>query len=123
MENKKFRLPKPFAEKWLAALRSGKYEQGLFVLHSQRENTYCCLGVACAIHGCKDLGDSQYLTKGVHGLQPKNHNILDLIPAELQHDNTNALVDKLTILNDEGKSFSEIADWLEENVDFYETTE
>jgi hypothetical protein len=32
---------------WIAALRSGKYEQGKSYLH--RGNEYCCLGVLCEI--------------------------------------------------------------------------
>lgn len=34
--------------KWVAALRSGEYKQGKGKLRT-RGNTYCCLGVACAI--------------------------------------------------------------------------
>ena len=48
----KFRLPKEFAEKWMAALRSGKYKQGsgrLFLF-----DAYCCIGVAGAVCGVKD---------------------------------------------------------------------
>lgn len=32
---------------WVAALRSGEYQQGKHVLHNVDENTYCCLGVLC----------------------------------------------------------------------------
>ena len=34
-------------QKWIEALRSGKYEQGQMFLN--RSNTYCCLGVLCEI--------------------------------------------------------------------------
>lgn len=34
--------------KWIAALRSGNYNQGRYLLHS-KENNYCCLGVLCDI--------------------------------------------------------------------------
>jgi len=34
-------------DEWLAALRSGKYEQGRYRLRT--ENQYCCLGVLCDI--------------------------------------------------------------------------
>ena len=56
---KKYKLPKEFAEKWLAALRSGNYIQGGACLLSYEElgdfsvdinkKSYCCLGVACAL--------------------------------------------------------------------------
>lgn len=35
-------------QKWIEALRSGKYEQGKHVLRSG-DNKYCCLGVLCDI--------------------------------------------------------------------------
>lgn len=35
-------------QKWIEALRSGKYEQGKYVLRSA-DNKYCCLGVLCDI--------------------------------------------------------------------------
>lgn len=45
------RLVPEVKEKWLAALRSGEYEQGTSCLYSTtRESTnpqYCCLGVLC----------------------------------------------------------------------------
>lgn len=35
--------------KWVAALRSGRYEQGQSVLHRPETNEYCCLGVLCEL--------------------------------------------------------------------------
>lgn len=40
---------------WLAALRSGEYEQGYGLLHPT-EDTYCCLGVLCDLHAKAGLG-------------------------------------------------------------------
>ena len=61
---KNYRLPKEFAEKWLAALRSGNYIQGGASLLSYEElgdlsvdinkKSYCCLGVACALTGIEE---------------------------------------------------------------------
>lgn len=57
-------------EKWLAALRSGKYVQG----HRQLKNTnntvpsYCCLGVLCDVidpKGWSDEGDRNRHNLGV----------------------------------------------------------
>jgi hypothetical protein len=50
-------MRKDVAEKWVAALRSGKYEQGTTALctlipHFESEETdeqYCCLGVLCEV--------------------------------------------------------------------------
>lgn len=59
---KYFRLPKPFAEKWLAALRSGSYSQykNTLIYHSVDDEGFivdysdsigCCLGVAALVAG------------------------------------------------------------------------
>lgn len=39
------------AEKWVAALESGEYEQAKNVLHRKTEDgdSFCCLGVACDV--------------------------------------------------------------------------
>lgn len=37
----------PNAKAWVAALRSGKYEQGRHALN--RNNKFCCLGVLCEV--------------------------------------------------------------------------
>ena len=36
-------------DKWIAALRSGKYKQGKGAL--QRNESFCCLGVLCEVAG------------------------------------------------------------------------
>lgn len=41
--------------KWVAALRSGEYEQGRAAL--RRGNDFCCLGVACDISGVGEWED------------------------------------------------------------------
>ena len=40
------------AKKWIEALRSGKYKQGLSRLHTviDGESKFCCLGVACDLY-------------------------------------------------------------------------
>ena len=39
---------KEIRRKWVAALRSGEYEQGRFSLRTS-DNKYCCLGVLCEV--------------------------------------------------------------------------
>lgn len=65
-EKVKLRLPKEFAERWIEALKSGKYKQGL----SELKNTdrygnckYCCLGVAAELirNDNKELPDIEAL--------------------------------------------------------------
>lgn len=41
------RIPRKQIQKWIDALRSGKYEQAVGML--QNDRGYCCLGVACEI--------------------------------------------------------------------------
>lgn len=52
MNMKTYQLPKEFAAKWVAALRSGEYKQCDGQLASP--NGYCCLGVACKAVGASD---------------------------------------------------------------------
>ena len=33
--------------RWVEALESGEYEQGVGYLHDRHDNMFCCLGVAC----------------------------------------------------------------------------
>lgn len=82
------KLPKAFKKKWVAALRSGKFEQGQCTLRDGKQ--YCCLGVACA----------------VGGKQPKNNDCGYILATSLKkvtpsviHGNVdNALVKNLQIL-------------------------
>lgn len=46
-------------KKWVAALRSDKYEQGSGCLRSRREK-YCCLGVACDVYRC-ETGNGEWI--------------------------------------------------------------
>jgi hypothetical protein len=121
---KEFRLPKAFAEKWLTALRSGKYKQTTSVLYDLEDDGYCCLGVACRmeypLHYLKNEngGFASVIEKADTELKFELHKI----PKELKGNvSNNNLIPELTSLNDEDlASFEEIADWVENNVKFYE---
>ena len=92
------------AERWIAALRSGKYKQGVNWL--RRDNKFCCLGVLCDIMGEKWDADS------CHEISlPENIRV----QAELKKN----FVASLIWLNDTGKSFSEIADSIDEELARY----
>lgn len=56
--------PKLKAE-WVAALRSGKYEQGTSFLN--RDNKFCCLGVLCDL--IKDEVGGQWIDKAADGIK------------------------------------------------------
>ncbi len=114
---KKYQLPKEFAEKWVAALRSGKYKQGKSRLRSPK-GEYCCLGVACIVQKVpyRDLKDALWITGDDYygfGFIPEG------FPSQLIGKATeNELVRSFASLNDSQKSFPEIADWIEENCQF-----
>jgi hypothetical protein len=102
------KLPEDFKAKWIAALRSGEYKQGRHELYDNVNKTYCCLGVACMIAGAKP-NNSGYIASygGMKGITK--------VPVLLRGDNGYA-VDNLVGMNDRGKSFFEIAKWIEENL-------
>lgn len=104
--------------KWLAALRSGKYEQGRKRLWDL-DDRYCCLGVLVDlvepegwVTSSDELADAYYHSGSCV------HPPLDLLdrvglPSEESH--------KLASMNDgtdktPGKSFAEIADYIEANL-------
>jgi hypothetical protein len=105
--------------KWIEALRSGDYAQDKYVLHS--EKGFCCLGVLCDITGLGEwkfmdgnppkffyqTNDTSWLDNEFY-LPPKVKEFCDFTLEDARKD--------LSSMNDEGKSFSEIADWIEENM-------
>lgn len=109
-------------ERWVEALRSGKYKQGKQVLHDIDNNTYCCLGVACDLF--KDdtklqLGtQNMYMShQGTRVQTYDNHPFyLPVSVAEfLNIKDTGALKCGSTLgyKNDKGATFNEIADIIE----------
>lgn len=103
----KDKLPPKFKARWLEALRSGKYEQTIGTLHYK--SRYCCLGVACKIQGYSDdLIDNACLP-----FQIKDE--IRKVPKLLKTPG-NRSVAKVADMNDDGKSFEQIADWIEQNL-------
>ena len=109
-------MEKRIAEKWVNALRSGKYKQGkntLKQVRSDEEVTYCCLGVLAEECGVMDvLSGSQNLQEW------KNRPIEDV--NGVRKDKKDIKIGKqcyesLADANDDGTSFKEIADYIFEN--------
>jgi len=112
-------------QRWLEALRSGKYTQTVSSLRN--EHGFCCLGVLCDIYDSErwvksDDGDTYgYVTKiDRHG----SNFIKNVLPEEvykhagLFSDNPSVFIDgtrmkQLATINDGGASFEEIADIIE----------
>ncbi|UQD69243.1 hypothetical protein JEY40_24825 [Bradyrhizobium japonicum] len=81
--------------KWVEALRSGEYKQIPMELHD-REGGYCCLGVLCTVAQI-DMDDTG-----------PAYRVLERI--------TGGYAPLVTLNDDKGKSFAEIADWIEANL-------
>lgn len=102
---------------WLEALRSGKYEQGQFMLRSG-DDKYCCLGVLCDISGQGQWKEEGYGARYSYWKgEESDQNVLPQFVSDftnLSDAEEEMLIDK----NDgDGLSFKEIADWIEENVE------
>ena len=106
------------ATKWVEALRSGKFKQTKGILKYQ--DAFCGLGVACEVY--RKTRKKGFITW-------VNYTILGsagTLPLQVQKwlglKNEYARTDKGTIqsvtaLNDNGASFSKIADFIEQNAD------
>ena len=100
-------------DRWVEALRSGKYQQGQGTL--KYGESFCCLGVLCDLHAKETGVDWEYDPRrnaqkylGNTGVPPvKVHSW-----AGIRHKANEVL----TNLNDaRGYTFEQIADWIEEN--------
>ncbi len=101
-------------DQWVTALRSGEYVQGRGWLRTPSDK-FCCLGVLCDI-----LPEVQWEKEGKNWLAvvtryPKGNSYF-FLPFRLNElitmEEENTLID----LADSGVSFTEIADWIEENI-------
>lgn len=105
-----------YKERWIAALRSGEFQQGsLYLLAEDRGNkTYCCLGVAAHLFG-DEYGIQRKETCGITWFDT----VFSCLPDKLSNAlGLNGEVQAtLSRMNDSGKfSFNQIADWIEANV-------
>ena len=111
---KKYKLKKVFAKRWVDALRSGDYKQGKHYLES--DGNYCCLGVACRIQvPSANLSLKSWIRYEHDGV---SYTVLNKMPKLLIGDEENEFVSMLARMNDRDVSFNEIANWIEENVEF-----
>lgn len=109
-------------DKWLKALRSGKYKQTTGVLKAS--DSYCCLGVLCDVYsktkkksGIKfddfnQFFDGENLKLSI--LSDRIINWAELSGNEIEPSRDNHAT--LMVLNDSGKTFLEIADIIEKHL-------
>lgn len=103
-------------QKWLEALRSGRYKQGTGVLRRVKEE-YCCLGVLCDV--VSPVGwDREMLNSHYYYSYDSEYETTDLPPALktlvcITEDDAAHLIS----MNDsKGYTFDQIADWIEANL-------
>jgi len=84
-------------DRWIAALRSGEYQQGRELLRT-KDGTFCCLGVLCVVEN-EDIGpDRGYLDDEFRQA------------IDLSSEQESILID----MNDKDhRTFGEIADYIE----------
>ena len=105
----------PNQTKWVESLRSGKYRQGRGYLRV--ENRYCCLGVGCEIFDIEKHARVQ--DKILYYEFGKEQPCVSICPDELWEILGFISCSNLVSMNDNGKSFTEIADEIEKNSDKY----
>jgi len=117
---------------WIAALRSGEFKQGEHRLESidNGNSSYCCLGVACVVAGRHGVHVEKY-REGDDSVRVGNRRVGQLTGLYLENQPevlkafwlnkagghparySNGRDKQLTVLNDTGHSFKDIADALE----------
>lgn len=96
-------------KEWLVNLRSGKYKQATGALYDEETNGYCCLGVLQhSKDGEVDCAYNKEADRVVPGGVP---NTLFYKYPQFKWVYNNAV--NLVTMNDGGNSFTEIADWIE----------
>lgn len=118
-KKKDVKLPKEFKKKWIAALRSGEFKQNHDGFLEDRENRYCCLGVACKItHPKLKIKGISLINYYYFKEKAKKLRLPSIIKGGCnnEEDDYNAVVEKLTNMNDSGKSFKVIATYIEKNL-------
>lgn len=108
----KFNMDKQIKTEWVSTLRSGKYKQAAGSLRTNYG--YCCLGVLCDIAG---KGKWKSYEDGGYGYETQHTISRQWIPSDLEFEIGNIPQHELANMNDDDRSFDEIADWIEENVE------
>lgn len=95
-------------KQWIEALRSGKYKQGKGLLR-RKNNCYCCLGVLA-----QELGRLQFSEElFMFGVRKDTAFYHTFLPDPLISGGQKTLAS----MNDEGATFGQIADYIEQNYD------
>ncbi len=127
-------MNKAIKKQWVDALRSGKYVQGKRALHILDPTTFCCLGVLCELavkagivnkfdvgYTVFDKPACAYGQDELHDLSTQSLPSAVMDWANLLHPRGPEVVisgsyDRLTVHNDTGKTFNQIADAIEKHL-------
>ena len=102
-------------ERWVKALRSGKYKQGKGRLYDGRK--YCCLGVLCRTEGLRSRDQEDYPGYRSFSFEGESMDTNLSFPFIRYLGITEDQANHCVTMNDaDGKSFNQIADWIEENL-------
>ena len=117
------KLKPEFKAQWLDALRSGKYPQGTVYLRRKDFDDlpggFCCLGVGC------DITDSTQWNDAGNAFGYDSDSNICIVPIEVAREwfvdctsdgQVHNVLNVLTSMNDGGKDFATIADWIEANL-------
>lgn len=119
-------MKKAIADKWIAALRSGKYKRGIGQLRDEN-NKFCCLGVLCNIHAqehpkiaAQQENSIEYMYHMSY-LPPQVQNWAGMktedgmVPEKLGVRINGTKLEDLASMNDYNMSFNKLANFIEKN--------
>ena len=104
----------PVAQKWVEALRSGKYQQTRNALRNG--NSFCCLGVACDLYASETglQWNGRYFD-GETDVLPQS--VKKWLQLKTEIGDCNSGWGCLSDENDHGATFEQIADLIEKHAD------
>lgn len=107
-------MNKQVKQKWIDALRSGEYQQDKFTLKSPKG--FCCLGVLTDLYLKEKNQDWVYTTKKGYSFGEFESTLSNVVINWCDFPNLNKEGILIEMNDDFGKTFQEIADYIEENL-------
>ena len=108
---------KAVMKKWIEALRSGEYKQGLEALRNG--DRYCCLGVLCDLYAREHPSEPQWELRSddQHYFLGEEVELPDKVRewVGLEHGDGSVEINDLVVMNDTGRSFDYIANFIEKD--------
>lgn len=109
-------MNKDIVKEWTTALRSGDYQQGRLQL--RKDARFCCLGVLCDLYHkntCKGRWTILELEENGDGflMDGISETMIAPVPVMQWVGMTDGQMENLAKMNDNGASFTQIADYIE----------